>query len=614
MGIVILLTIIHRHFKSDKYSSKAYYYIWLLIALRLIVFIDFSLEFKYQLKGPDLIERVFIREDTTINNPSQQTERLNTNNKVVKTPSSLFRIWLLGFLSYTGFQLSSYIIFKKRLLDSLEAVDQESLYKFNRLKTSLGIDRNIAISKSDLIQSPMVVSILKPRLVLPNSIQKTKLNYILCHELIHIKRKDLTYKFIIFLAKSFHWFNPLVHIMAYLTNIDIELSCDKEVVDFLGESSRIGYTKTLLASIYRGEGNFVFTSNYGGGKKIMKKRIDNIFNTNKLKSARPILVLNLVVIISLGLLVGCRQGQVNGQGLESENIYALKTAYIGDNSKLVALVDSLEISQKFVRDKIEIQSKKEPYGLTIYFKTNLKESQLEDNRKDLIKLFALVDNMDYVRLIGKDGEEYTKTRQNMDSLTLNSNLAQTTRELGRDSKSFIKIDSLDLDREQDDSFDDSVANQMFEDEDMEYWVYEVYYSGRNGKIEPASLDSFTAMAVNIIDVFEEGNIVKIYSHIRKDEVSLDKSGKVENRSGFMVPNLLVFEKMDKDKYVLKEKIEPEEGALYGPSIEKMTKDHPEIKDKMIAGSHDYLNKKIKVKIEKILQNNNILDYDLSEYR
>lgn len=44
MSLVILLLLIHRKFRGVKFSSKVYYIIWIIIAIRLVLPFDISME------------------------------------------------------------------------------------------------------------------------------------------------------------------------------------------------------------------------------------------------------------------------------------------------------------------------------------------------------------------------------------------------------------------------------------------------------------------------------------------------------------------------------------------------------------------------------------------
>ena len=60
----------------------------------------------------------------------------------------------------------------------------------------------------------------------------------LCHERVHLQRRDYLFKPAALLICCVHWFNPLVWLAFYLMNMDCEMSCDEKVVKLLGEESK----------------------------------------------------------------------------------------------------------------------------------------------------------------------------------------------------------------------------------------------------------------------------------------------------------------------------------------------------------------------------------------
>lgn len=70
-----------------------------------------------------------------------------------------------------------------------------------------------------------------PVILLPQSrIPEEALPYILRHELVHFKRKDLWFKSLVILATAIHWFNPVVYLMARAIALQCKISCDAQVV------------------------------------------------------------------------------------------------------------------------------------------------------------------------------------------------------------------------------------------------------------------------------------------------------------------------------------------------------------------------------------------------
>ena len=75
----------------------------------------------------------------------------------------------------------------------------------------------------------------------------------LCHERVHLQRRDYLFKPAALLICCVHWFNPLVWLAFYLMNMDCEMSCDEKVVKLLGGESKKIYSYTLLEEVSGGE-------------------------------------------------------------------------------------------------------------------------------------------------------------------------------------------------------------------------------------------------------------------------------------------------------------------------------------------------------------------------
>ena len=110
----------------------------------------------------------------------------------------------------------------------------------------MGIRRFVALSVSDKIGSPTQVGLLKPAVVLPTLMAKSRdqLESILIHELIHVKRWDCLYRLLAMIGMAFYWFNPLFHRAKHLLFEVQEQACDDWTVTTTGNSER--YADTLL--------------------------------------------------------------------------------------------------------------------------------------------------------------------------------------------------------------------------------------------------------------------------------------------------------------------------------------------------------------------------------
>ncbi len=101
---------------------------------------------------------------------------------------------------------------------------------------------------SDKIDTPILCGIIKPRIILPSTIEfeDHELDYIIQHEKIHIKRLDYMIKPLSLIILCVHWFNPLVWLSFILAHKDMELSCDERVMADTKEVIPKDYANSLL--------------------------------------------------------------------------------------------------------------------------------------------------------------------------------------------------------------------------------------------------------------------------------------------------------------------------------------------------------------------------------
>jgi beta-lactamase regulating signal transducer with metallopeptidase domain len=72
------------------------------------------------------------------------------------------------------------------------------------------------------------------------------LQFVLRHELTHIKRGDLPLNALLCVLLSLHWFNPLLWFAFFKARLDRESACDDEVLQQEPQPGRIAYGHTLL--------------------------------------------------------------------------------------------------------------------------------------------------------------------------------------------------------------------------------------------------------------------------------------------------------------------------------------------------------------------------------
>lgn len=336
ISIIVLMLILLSPLLNRIYNAKWKYLIWLLLALRLV------LPFKFHFYNPPLqisvpAMQLEIPRNTqttqTLQNPliSDKYTLQFTDDKQIHNVNTISFIcistmmWLFGIALFAIYQLISYYFVRKRILRWSHPAKCSRLNKqFKRVLLELGVKKQVKILISKRTDSPMMIGLIKPLLLLPDEYYTDEeLYFILKHELVHFKRRDIWYKLILLTANAVHWYNPVIYMMCQEANKDLELSCDSEVIKDTSFSSRKQYSEIILASVHRsGKHQTVLTTNFYGGYKILKERIRNIFNKKARRRGMTPLMLTFVSIILITGLVAC-----STQGLNS-NPSSVVTKYL----------------------------------------------------------------------------------------------------------------------------------------------------------------------------------------------------------------------------------------------------------------------------------------------
>ena len=153
-------------------------------------------------------------------------------------------IWLGGAAIHFLWFALSYLRFCHRLKETYSPLWEHELALLNTLRNT----QKVTACRSILASTPMLVGLVHPRIILPpEDITTRQLECILRHELTHLSRRDLLYKWFVVAATSLHWFNPFMPWLRREISRCCELSCDEQVVGSMDERQKQWYGETLLA-------------------------------------------------------------------------------------------------------------------------------------------------------------------------------------------------------------------------------------------------------------------------------------------------------------------------------------------------------------------------------
>lgn len=284
MSFVIIFVFIISKMFNDKYKMKWRYFVWLFIAIRLLIPInikvdkpvidivppDTNVEITVPMFGRNIgnMKDNFntVNENDVNDNANENTSEINqdlnevsngntneiawVNSKQIKLINFIQIVWIAGMVISFLFYLINFIIFKIKIKEHLEKLDSKL---FEQVKDELKIKRNVNLCKCSLINSPVFVGFVSPIILMPyTNYADEELKLIYKHELTHFKRMDVWYKLILVIASVVHWFNPLVYLMRRYASKDIEYTCDDIVTKDLSLEQRKEYSRVILKTMENG--------------------------------------------------------------------------------------------------------------------------------------------------------------------------------------------------------------------------------------------------------------------------------------------------------------------------------------------------------------------------
>ncbi|MEG2192181.1 MAG: M23/M56 family metallopeptidase [Oscillospiraceae bacterium] len=217
----------------------------------------------------------------------------------------LFYIWVLGFLLFCGFNLASYIRFKKTIeKGKLKSVQPKISDAFIAVCEEKNIGQKVGLIQSKSINSPFLMGVLQPCIVMPvRDFEPLQLEIIFRHELGHYQNGDLWIKLLALLSNALHFFNPLAYLMRKIIGEDMEILCDEKTVENASLSYKKYYSLTILQLC--SSQNFVlhsFITEVSGGKSQLKNRFKAILSP---QSAKKGVALALCLALLTTSLTAC---------------------------------------------------------------------------------------------------------------------------------------------------------------------------------------------------------------------------------------------------------------------------------------------------------------------
>lgn len=177
--------------------------------------------------------------------PSYEILEHEETGRQIDLAAGLTALWAAGFLTAMARRGTAYGRMYRELRRTLRPAGPGERAVFARL--TQGEKRPPALRVSPAAPTPMLVGLLRPRLILPElELSQEELEGVLSHELTHWRHRDLWIKWLAALAVCVHWFNPAARLLAERLDRDCELYCDQTVARDWDCPRRARYGELLL--------------------------------------------------------------------------------------------------------------------------------------------------------------------------------------------------------------------------------------------------------------------------------------------------------------------------------------------------------------------------------
>lgn len=213
----------------------------------------------------------------------------------------MWAVWACGLL-FVGIR-NMYTFQKLKALKENPQISRTNyLAIFDRVKQEVGIEKNIPLLRADEFDTICTMGVFRKYVIIPEEgLTEDEIYFSLKHELIHVKRSDVAWKYISLLAVLLHWFNPLAYLYFSVMSVYSEHSCDAILVQELDLERRKRYGEVIINMSQVGRWTkSAHQANLSTGKIMVEWRLKSMLRSRKSKAIEKVVSLLLGAVILFG--------------------------------------------------------------------------------------------------------------------------------------------------------------------------------------------------------------------------------------------------------------------------------------------------------------------------
>lgn len=341
LGTFFALALMAAKSVTKKFFSAAWnYYIWLGVLLVMILPVRFHLPIvdednmisqaygwaNEQIQKVETSEAKEAAAEVMTDNSGHRVVSASLQEKRVKElmyekqVEYLAYAWAVTALVLFVARLVRYGIFLRKIRKTTEPVGCTELLEYT--------GRKVKVCSGAWVSSPLLLGIFRPILLMPQwELTKEQLHNVLAHEMTHLRRNDMLYKWFVALVKCLHWFNPMVYFVSEQVNQACEISCDLSVTKHMDKKQKMSYVETILTLVAEHRPKeYALTMGMSGNKKLLKKRFLSMKKYNNVGKRMSVFSYVLATLLLVGALV--LSGEIAVGAFQKEE--AAKTYFVSE--------------------------------------------------------------------------------------------------------------------------------------------------------------------------------------------------------------------------------------------------------------------------------------------
>jgi bla regulator protein BlaR1 len=248
-SLLIGLILMARALLRERLSARWQYALWFLVCVKILIPWTPHSPASLSALIPNALASTPI--ETALSSPAPEEV------SVQSTMSYAWGLWLAVLIWISGMAAIGLYLLRDyrhlcRLVNHCPTLTATPVMELlDHCCRQLHIKTQIRLVVTDAVQSPALLGMRRPRLLLPKAMIRTftrrQLRHVFLHELAHLKRHDIAAGCVASLCHLIHWFNPLIWLAFQQMRTDRELACDQVALQQLARSEESTlYGQTII--------------------------------------------------------------------------------------------------------------------------------------------------------------------------------------------------------------------------------------------------------------------------------------------------------------------------------------------------------------------------------